>query len=54
MDEGETGSKPRSQNVYALDEDSAGEREENPGADARDNEEILRPESDTIARHRNR
>jgi len=38
---GERGSKPRSHNVYALDENSAGEREDNPRADKRGNEEIL-------------
>jgi len=33
MDEGERGPKPRSHNVYSLDENSAGEREGNLGAE---------------------
>jgi len=33
MEEGEIGSKPRSHNGYALDENSAGEREDNARAD---------------------
>jgi len=51
LDEGERGSKPRSHNVYTLDENSAGEGEDNPRADERGHEEIRRPESDTTARH---
>jgi len=49
MDEGKRGSKPRGQNVYVLDEKSAGEREGNPRANTRGHEQILQPASDTTA-----
>jgi len=54
MDEGKRDSKPRSHNVYTLDGHSAGEREDNSRTDERGHEDILRPESDTRARHRDR
>jgi len=54
MNEGERGSKPGSQNVYALDENSVGECKDTPRADERGHEERLRLKGDTTARHRDR
>ena len=54
MDVGKRGSKPRGHNVYTLDENSAGECEDNSQANTRGHEEILRPARDIPARHRDR
>jgi len=46
--------KPRSHNVYALDENRAGKHKNNPRANKRSHEGILRPKSNATTQYRNR
>jgi len=54
MDERKTSSKSRGQYVYALDEESAGESEDNSQINKGGHEGMLRPASDSSTRYQDR